>query len=340
MSASYWPDADEQPLRQAYWDDPCPEWQGMLSSDLIAFYNAEVGGMIGPWNEGLLKPASYELTLGPNCLVNGVIRTLSEDDPWLELPYNSIVFVSMGQWVRLPHYLAARFDLAIEYIYQGILLGTGPQVDPGFQGILSCPLHNISSDSVHMRLGDPFAKMDFAKTSGLAKSKRSTDLRKISGEDDLYAAYLAGRLPGTGGAPVKLFNHSKRWRDPIFAPGYAGQKLVKSSVKRLEDDVVKSRTQIEEFDDEIRRIRRFGIATFVGVLIAIASLLLALAQLDRSYTDAKVDQSTKRIQTTSSARNAAIGALSPRLIRAERDLARLRKQLAELRARLQRQLGP
>ena len=117
MKDSYWP--EPEPLKPAYWADPYPDWQGMLSSDLIAFYNEQVGGMIGPWEDERLKPAAYELTLGPNCLVNGVIQTLSEDAPWLEIPYNSIVFVSMGQWVRLPHYIAARFDLAIEFIYQG-----------------------------------------------------------------------------------------------------------------------------------------------------------------------------------------------------------------------------
>src|SRR5205823_1683477 len=101
--------------------------------------------------------------------------------PWLEIPSNSIVFVSMQQFVRLPHYIAARFDLAIEFIYQGILLGTGPQVDPGFQGYLSCPLHNISNESVYIQLGHPFAKMDFAKTSGL----RATATDALRDEDAL-----------------------------------------------------------------------------------------------------------------------------------------------------------
>jgi deoxycytidine triphosphate deaminase len=337
MAASYWPEPG--PLTPAYWDDPCPAWQGMLSSDLIGFYNDEVGGMIGPWEDERLKPASYELTLGPNCLVNGEIRVLSDDDPWLEIPYNSIVFVSMGQWVRLPHYLAARFDLAIEFIYQGILLGTGPQVDPGFQGVLSCPLHNISSDSVHMRLGQPFAKIDFAKTSGLRKANDEGVLRKMKDEPDLYSASVGGHLPGSGDHPVKLFKSEKRWREPIFAPGYAGQKLVRSSVKRLEDEVVKSRTQIEEFGDDVRRIRRFGIASAVGIVLAIASLLLALAQLDRSYTDAQVNQAAEKTKATSSAQNAAVDALIPRMTKSERELARLRVQLAELRARLQARLG-
>ena len=125
--------SDLPPLKEAYWVDPMPDWQGMLSSDLIAYYDEQVGGMIGPWNDDLLKPASYELTLGPTCLVDGKPRTLEEDDPWLEIPYNSIVFVSMAQWLRLPHYLAARFDLAIEFIYQGILLGRDRRLIPAFR---------------------------------------------------------------------------------------------------------------------------------------------------------------------------------------------------------------
>jgi deoxycytidine triphosphate deaminase len=302
----------------------------MLSSDLIAFYHDAVGGMIGPWDDGLLKPAAYELTLGPNCLVNGRIRVLSDDDPWLEIPYNSIVFVSMGQWVRLPHYIAARFDLAIEFIYQGILLGTGPQVDPGFQGVLSCPLHNISSDSVHLRLGQPFAKMDFAKTSGLWRAQDSSVLQPIADEDALYAAEFADKLPGRGDKVVRLFKKNKRWREPIFSPDYAGQKLVQSSVKHIELDVAKSRVEIDEFGDDVRRIRRFGIAAAVGVLLAITSLLLALAQLDRDYTDSQVDRAAEEFRTDAAVQDAA----NERLRDLERELSQLRVQLAELRGRV------
>lgn len=328
MAGKYWPEPPE--LTKAYWDDPCPNWQGMLSSDLIAFYNDAVGGMIAPWDPGLLKPAAYELTLGPNCVVNGKIRVLSDDDPWLEIPNNSIVFVSMGQWVRLPHYIAARFDLAIEFIYQGILLGTGPQVDPGFQGVLSCPLHNISDASVHLRLGQPFAKMDFAKTSGLVRARDSEPKPLFADEDELYAAEFAHTLPGFGDKQVRLFKKDKRWRDPIFSPDYAGQKLVQSSVKDIELDVEKSRVEIDEFGDDVRRMRRFGIAAAVGVVLAVASLLLALAQLDRGYTDSQVDRASVELRSDA----AAQGAANQRLRDLERELSQLRVQLAELRARV------
>jgi deoxycytidine triphosphate deaminase len=300
--ADDWPKPDE-PVTPAYWDDPLPDWQGMLSSDLIAYYNAKVGGMIGPWDDGLLKPASYELTLGRMYVRDGEIEMLTPDRPWLEIPSNSIVFVSMAQWVRLPHYIAARFDLAIEYIYQGILLGTGPQVDPGFQGYLSCPLHNISNDAVHMRLGWAFAKMDFAKTSGLWHARREHQLGDVNNEHDLYAHLGTGRLVGLDSHPMRFFKEAKRWRTPIIDAGYAGSKTVSSSVKSLEEDVLQNRRDVREFGDEFKRVRRFGLAAGLALFLAVVGLLITLAQLDRSYTDAKIGSITSHGTTTRSSVN-------------------------------------
>ena len=322
--AEYWRGPVDRPLKPAYWEDPLPDWHGMLSSDLIAYYNDAVGGMIGPWDDKLLKPAAYELTLGPMCLVDGEPKRLTEDQPWLEIPYNSIVFVSMAQWVRLPHYIAARFDLAIEFIYQGILLGTGPQVDPGFQGVLSCPLHNISSGSVHMRLGQAFAKMDFAKTSGLRAAAVST----ISEERDLYASATASELGGHDGKAVILFKDVKRWREPIFDPGYAGQKRVRSSLKSLEQDVSNSQSEIQEFGNEIRRLRRFGLASAIAAILAISGLLIALAQLDRSYTDSKVD--VIRVRTNDN--NKVVSELNERLEETRQQLQGVTAKLEGLRS--------
>ena len=290
----------------------------MLSSDLIAFYNEQVDGMIEPWSDELLKPAAYELTLGAYYVIDGKVQEpLTELRPWLELPKNSIVFVSTEQRIRLPHYIAARFDLAIEFIYQGILLGTGPQVDPGFQGYLSCPLHNISSDSVHMQFGKPFAKMDFAKTSGL----RETDTSNI--EDQAALDARATELKGKDEKPVKLFNAKKRWRPPIIDPGYAGSKDVGSSVKDIQKMVESNRRDVGEFGNEIRSLRRFGLASGLVIFLAIVALLITLAQLDRSYTDAKVGSIVGQTSP------AAVKSLRVRLGRDEALLCELKARLAK-----------
>jgi deoxycytidine triphosphate deaminase len=285
---SYWKTWAGGKVTRAYWEDPMPDWQGMLSSDLIAYYHQATGGLIEPWDLSRLKPAAYELTLGPNYLLGRDRDSLRPERPWLTIPPNSIVFVSMEQQIRLPHYMVARFDLAIEFIYQGILLGTGPQVDPGFQGVLSCPLHNISNDAVHIRLGHPFAKMDFAKTSGLLCARQAKKLDALN-EDDLQARASGQTLPGFGGGPVKLFSTGKRWREPIYAPEYVGNKYVRSSLASLAEAIGESQNEVAEFGGDVRQLRRFGLASAVAVVLAVASLLIGLAQFDRSYTDAKVD---------------------------------------------------
>lgn len=300
----------------------------MLSSDMIAEYNTQVGGMIEPWSDDLLKPAAYELTLGAYFAIDGELNELTELRPWLELPSNSIVFVSTEQSVRLPHYIAARFDLAIEFIYQGILLGTGPQVDPGFQGYLSCPLHNISDGSVHMKLHQPFAKMDFAKTSGL----RAADTSAITDERELYDQEHT--LEGVGGNPVRLFRHEKRWRSPIIDPGYAGGRKIRSSVKGIQTLVEDNRKEVHEFENEFRRVRRFGLAAGLAVLLAIIGLLITLAQLDRSYTDAKIGSAQS---------GAVTRAITPLRVQLKHDdalLSQLHSQVEALLAKLHRQQAP
>jgi deoxycytidine triphosphate deaminase len=324
-----WWEEPEELLTDAYWKDPMPGWQGMLSSDLIAFYNEQVGGMIIPWDSRLVKPAAYELTLGPVYLSQGERKELSRESPWLELPKNSIVFVTMQQMIRLPHYIAARFDLAIEFIYQGILLGTGPQVDPGFRGALSCPLHNISDQSVHLKLGEPFAKMDFAKTSGLWKQEVDPQaVLDTEVENDLYELVRSGELTGAGGNPIALFNEKKRYRQPIFDAGYAGYRPVKSSVKEIDDRVVENEREVERFGDEITRLRRFGLASGIAIVLAIAGLLITLAQLDRSYTDSKFGS----VHTGSP--GASVLLMRKQIKSEQRDLANLKRAIRRLHENL------
>jgi deoxycytidine triphosphate deaminase len=254
---NYWRRPEEKGLTKAYWDDPLPELQGMLTSDYIRGYHEVVGRMIRPFDLRLLKTTSYELTLASRCLVEGEERCLTEENPRLEIPPNSIAFVAMQQVLLLPHYLVGRFDLAIEFIYQGLLLGTGPQVDAGFQGALSCPLHNISNNSIYIRLGQPFAKLDFVKTCYRDEDQRK-ELADIETEQDLE------RWAQDHGPHTKLFKAGHTdWREPIF--GYVGTSRATSSVAELRRSV--------------GRLERFSLLGLSGVLVGAAALVFALVQL-------------------------------------------------------------
>lgn len=260
----YWEDpGPAKGLTAAYWDDPWPELQGMLTSEHIRAYHDAVGRMIRPFDPERLKTASYELTLGARYLVENEEGLLTTAQPRLRLPPNSLSFVSMQQVLCLPHYLVGRFDLAIDFIYQGLLLGTGPQVDPGFQGGLSCPLHNISNQEIILELGHPFAKIDFAKTVPRPAAVQAA-WKGLKTEDDLRGWIEAE----PSSSYSRLFKGGRPdWRKPIF--DYLGAKRPTSSVAKLQA--------------QVNRLRNIGwialAAAALTILIGVPTLILQTTDL-------------------------------------------------------------
>ena len=58
-----------------------------------------------------------------------------------------------------------RFDLKIMNVHRGILLGTGPVVDPGFEGHLLIPLHNLTTNVYSFKEDETFVWVEFTKIS-------------------------------------------------------------------------------------------------------------------------------------------------------------------------------
>ncbi len=149
--------------------DPFPEiLPALLSFEDIKKYVANTG-MIYPFSlEGKhLKQASYAVKLLGRCIYwdeNGTKQdiTIKNKEEFL-LRRNSIAFVSLEPTFRLPYYIALRFNLKIAHIHRGILLGTGPLIDPGFQGKLAVPLHNLTMNDYVLRGGDDLIWVEFTK---------------------------------------------------------------------------------------------------------------------------------------------------------------------------------
>lgn len=146
----------------------------LLNSADIYDY-ARITGMICPFEtdeerlKTKLKPASYEIDfLGTVYLINdrGVreVRGITRDSPFT-LPKNSIAFVSLATLFLLPDYIALRFNLKITHVHRGLLLGTGPLVDPGFAGRLLIPLHNLTSEDYVLIGGNGLIWAEFTKLS-------------------------------------------------------------------------------------------------------------------------------------------------------------------------------
>jgi deoxycytidine triphosphate deaminase len=125
--------------------------------------------MLHPFDRRQLKSASYEVYIGGDVVWwdgNGVKnkRTVNKGDQ-LTLAANSIVFAQVEPIFLLPNYIAIRFNLRISHVQRGLLLGTGPLVDPGFRGKLLIPLHNLTSSDYDINTNDALIWIEFTKTS-------------------------------------------------------------------------------------------------------------------------------------------------------------------------------
>jgi hypothetical protein len=82
----------------------------------------------------------------------------------------------------LPFYVVGRFNVRVSWVYNGVLLGTGPQVDPGFSGCLSCPLYNLTDLDIIIKRDEDFATIDFEKTTtfleGIPLAEKKEIVRK------------------------------------------------------------------------------------------------------------------------------------------------------------------
>lgn len=149
--------------------DPFPTIQpALLNSADVADY-VRLTGMIWPFYPDDRKSASYEIALLGKSVVwddDGVkhVTEITQGSEFV-LRANSIAFVTVEPMFRLPDYMAFRFNLRISHVYKGILLGTGPLVDPGFQGKLSIPLHNLTANDYTFKGGDGIIWMEFTKLS-------------------------------------------------------------------------------------------------------------------------------------------------------------------------------
>jgi deoxycytidine triphosphate deaminase len=244
------------------YNDPDESDRGILLANQIHRLCAEKLLISKDYEPENLRPAAYTLRIGDDYIdSDGKKHKLSEKDDTFVFQKNSIIFVSTKEELDLPFYIVARFNLRVNWVYAGILLGTGPQVDPGFSGQLSCPLYNLTSVDIMIKRGEDFATIDFEKTTTLLKSHprpeekkgvvdRAKDKQLVPVGAETWSFY---KLPPM--TPLK-------WRKPY--------KIVSSLI---------------EMKQEVDTWRKLGIGSLIAFLTLTLSLLAFGANLYRQNAD-------------------------------------------------------
>lgn len=165
-------------------EDPYPE----ISPALLNPYDIDKyiikTGMIFPYEKNNLKTVTYKIPLyGDIHYWENNIRkkkTLTENkkDIFILKP-NAIIYIHISTIFRVPYYIAFRFNLKIDLVHKGLLLGTGPVVDPGFQGRIMIPIHNLTANEYILRSGEGLIWVEFTKLSTFTKDKPFSEFKSL-----------------------------------------------------------------------------------------------------------------------------------------------------------------
>ena len=138
-----------------------------------------------------LDAASYKLRLGNEAHLGGKWRRVSEKEP-LVIPAHQVAVVKTYEAVNLPRFLIARWNLRVKWVYEGLLWVGGPQVDPGWQGELYCPIYNLAERDVVIPYKERFFTMDFSRTTPFSEGPSTTGYRPIRHEPGARDKSLQG----------------------------------------------------------------------------------------------------------------------------------------------------
>ena len=234
-----------------------------------ASYGIKFLGTLIHWQEekdGNLKPQSWPISEG-ECVKIGK---------------NSISYLWTEECLRLPEYIAARFNFRIREVHRGLLLGTGPMVDPGFGGRILIPLHNLTDNDYAYVGGDVLLWVEFTKVStndywlaGGDRQERPKGLKKFPSEKAIDDPH--GYLKKAG----------------VFGAGARG---VQSAFK---GELGKATRVAEAADSTVKKMKKlFARYSFFGILAAlvgVGGLLVSAFYLTFPVMD-KVDEQSDYVR--------------------------------------------
>ena len=279
----------------------------LLNSADIYDYVAQTG-MLAPFYPWAIKSASYEASLlGPLIWWNEKnephYEELKEGEIFV-LKANSVAFVSVEPSLRIPDYIALRFNLHITHVHRGLLLGTGPLVDPGFVGKLVIPLHNLTDRDWPIKGGEGLIWIEFTK---LSPNVRWNSSISAEGRQGKYKAFP---------------ERKKNLRFLEFLEKAARTKPVPpirasigEFVAKLENVQAVAKSAVAKSDDTRAFVRQVEVVSLVAIVVAAVLGLppiLSLIQESNAYLNEARSE---------------LGVVDRRLDRLERQLQATQKQL-------------
>ena len=250
--------------KEAKDDDPFPHIPAaLLSSEHIQAYVRQTA-MVHPFwpNSGVLKAASYEINPGGDFVVwtdgKKVVKQI-EGNSEIVLPPNSISFVQLASKIRLPNYVAMRFNLRITHVHRGLLLGTGPLVDPGYHGCLLIPLHNLTAEPYTIRTNEGLIWAEFTKTSRERQGDRTENISSIDAAFFATEGYKTDR-------PIEYYFQKASGNRPI-------ESSIPDAIRTARDEAGKAKRDARDAKRANQFFAGLGLLTVLGLIVSLYSFI-------------------------------------------------------------------
>ena len=238
--------------------DPYPHIPPALLNSADIHDYVETTGMMYPYCPRFMKSSSYEARIGDKAFFwdddsERIQIKLDKTSP-VELKPNSLVFIETKEEFRLPPYMAIRFNLRITNVHRGLLLGTGPLVDPGFKGKLLIPIHNLTKNTYSFYGDDKFIWIEFTKIS--RNDIWGQKLRETVSQHGVYEPFPEGKIDKTPSDYFEKANNGNSIRNAIPAALVEVQKIASAAEEQAE-----------------KATKRTNLITFGGIAAVLVSVM-------------------------------------------------------------------
>lgn len=272
--------------------DPLPQIPPALLNSADVLKYVILTGMIDDFHCEDLEGATYTCRVSGECASYNqekqLCRKTASKDHEIEIKPNSITYVAIKNTFRIPDYIALRFNLRVNHVYKGLLLGTGPIIDPGFAGQIYIPLHNLTSNTYYIKHNAPLISVEFTKLSNnsswiLECGEHQKLIDGFAGFKNKHKEIKANRTL-TEYIDIALTDND--FHLPPDTPKYvvsATPDQITETNKKLDktkEDFVYQKKRIEDalvrISETEGHIKTFTIVTYIVIAVSCAALLSGL----------------------------------------------------------------
>lgn len=131
----------------------------MIVSDRDLTVAQERYRLVEPWNAEHLQPASIDLTLGNEFIVNGAHYALSTACP---IAPREFLLATTVETITMPDGWVGKIEGRSTWGRRGLIIETAGFVDPGFSGQITLELYNVGPDTLYIPLGERICQIIFS----------------------------------------------------------------------------------------------------------------------------------------------------------------------------------